>query len=415
MNRLSMKILLSAFSCEPGRGSEPGKSWNWAYELARAGHEVWILTSTTGRSSIEAFLASTPMPRMKFVYIERPHIPAFAGPFRTLLQHIRWQWLALDVARDLHRQNDFDVVHHISFGSLHLGSQLWRLGKPFVFGPIGGGQVAPRGYKKYFRGGWMSEMLRSIVVRRFTGLLFAAKSTVANADLILVANQETRDWVERLGGRNVEYMASGGISEALLADPSSRHRNDENCLKVLWVGRLLPRKGLLLALEAVARVDRRLNVRCTILGDGEQGSYLPQWIEDLGVGDRVEWKGQVPWQEAMNAYRDHDVFLFTSLRETEGVQLLEAMAGGAAIVTLDHHGPSMAVPSSAGIKVPVTSASEVVAGLARALERLAEEPDTLRAFSEAGMRWAAQNTWQKKVARAVERYPRDSTNAKGSR
>lgn len=400
-----MKILLSAFSCEPGRGSEPGKSWNWAYELARAGHEVWILTSTLGKSSIEAFLASTPMPSMKFVYIERPPVPSFAGPFRTLLQHIRWQWLALETARDLDKKIDFDVVHHISFGSLHLGSQLWRLGKPFVFGPIGGGQVAPRGYRKYFRGGWIQEVLRSVVVRNFTGLLFAARSTVSNADLVLVANGETREWVNRLGGRNVEYMASGGVSETLLADPSTRRRDDETRLRVLWVGRLLPRKGLLLALEAIARVDRGLNVRCTILGDGEQGKYLPEWIEALGVADRVEWRGQVPWREAMDAYRNHDVFLFTSLRETEGVQLLEAMAGGAAVVTLDHQGPAMAVPASAGIKIPVTSPEETASRLAQALERLAREPDTVRALSVGAMNWAALNTWAKKAERAVERYP----------
>jgi len=400
-----MKILLSAFSCEPGRGSEPGKSWNWAYELTKAGHEVWLLTSTVGKASIDKFLASTPLPGLTTVYIERPSIPAVAGPFRVLMQHIRWQWLALDVARDLNRTVDFDVVHHISFGSLHLGSQLWRLGKPFVFGPIGGGQVAPGGFRKYFRGGWISEVVRSVVVRNFTGLLFAARSTVSNADLVLVANRETRDWVERLGGRNVEYMASGGISETLLTDPSARRRDNKSCLRVLWVGRLLPRKGLLLALEALARVDRNLNVRCTILGDGPQGRYLPQWIESLGLGDRVEWKGQVPWQDAMAAYRDYDVFLFTSLRETEGVQLLEAMAGGACVVTLDHQGPAMAVPLSGGIKVPVTSPSETVARLAQALEQLARDPDRVRTLSLGAMEWAGRNTWAKKAAQAVALYP----------
>jgi glycosyltransferase involved in cell wall biosynthesis len=400
-----MKILLSAFSCEPGRGSEPGKSWNWANELVRTGHEVWLVTSTVGKSSIDAFLASTPMPGMTPVYIARPPVPAFVGPFRVLLQHIRWQWLALDTARELNKAVDFDVVHHISFGSLHLGSQLWRLGKPFVFGPVGGGQVAPRGFRKYFRGGWLSELVRSVVVRYFTGLLFSARSTVSNSDLVLVANQETRDWVDRLRGRNVHYMGSGGIATDLLATSSDRVRDEKKGLSVLWVGRLLPRKGILLALEALAQVDPRLNITCTILGDGEQGRYLPGWIASLGLADRVALRGQVPWTEAIEAYRRHDVFLFTTLRETEGVQLLEAMAGGNAIITLDHQGPRVAVPDDAGIKVPVTNPSDTVEGLARALERLAREPATLAAMQQAALRWAAENTWEKKVARAVQLYP----------
>lgn len=400
-----MKILLSAFSCEPGRGSEPGKSWNWAYELARAGNDVCVLTSSIGKPAIEAFLASTPTPGLKFVFIERPPLPAFTEPFRVVLQHIRWQWQALEVARDLDKQIDFDVVHHISFGSIHLGSQLWRLGKPFVFGPIGGGQVAPRGFRRYFRGGWAAELLRSVVVRYLTGAVLAARSTVSNADLVLVANQETRDWVDRLGGRHIVYMSSGGIPRSLLANPSDRRRDDKSCLKILWAGRLLPRKGLLLALEALARVDPGLKIHCTILGDGRQGRYVAKWIEKLGLAERVDWRGQVPWSEAIQAFRNHDVFLFTSLRETEGVQLLEAMAGGAAVVTLDHHGPHLAVPDSAGIKVPVTTPQETVGGLARALQQLATEPETVQAMSIAGMQWAADNTWDRKAARAIEYYP----------
>jgi glycosyltransferase involved in cell wall biosynthesis len=242
------------------------------------------------------------------------------------------------------------------------------------------------------------------VVRYLTGMVLAARSTISNADLVLVANQETRDWADRLGGRRIVYMSSGGIPRALLANPSERRRDDASCLKILWAGRLLPRKGLLLALEALARVNPGLSVHCTILGDGEQGRYLREWVATLGLADRVDWRGQVPWSEAIDAFRNHDVFLFTSLRETEGVQLLEAMAGGAVVVTLDHHGPHLAVPDSAGIKVPVTTPQKTVAALAHALERLASEPETVHAMSIAGMQWAAENTWNKKAARAIEYY-----------
>ena len=400
-----MKILLSAFSCDPRRGSEPGKSWNTACELARAGHEVWVLTSQNGKPGIEASLASAPVPGLKFVYIDRPRLPAFTAPLRPLLQNFRWQWLALEAARELDKKVDFDIVHHISFASLHLGSHLWRLGKPFVFGPVGGGQVAPRGYRRYLRGGWIVETLRSILVRHFTGVLFSAHSTVSHADLVLFVNEETRDWIRRLGGRNAEHMVSYGISRSLLADPSQRRRDDKTCLKILWVGRLLPRKAVLLALEALTHVDPGVKIRCTILGDGEQGRYLMQWIKELGLSDRVEWPGQVSWSDAIKAYQNHDVFLYSSLRDSEGLQLVEAMAGGAAVLTLDHHGSRMAVPDDAGIKVPVTSPRETAAALARALERLAREPDTVKAMSLAGMKWAAECTWERKAARLSELYP----------
>src|SRR5262249_28149842 len=128
------------------------------------------------------------------------------------------------MALQLDRTTAFDVVQHVSWGSLHVGSQLWRLGKPFVFGPVGGGQVAPPGFQRYFRGGRMMEFVRSVVVRHFTGTLFAAKSTVSHSEIVLVSNEETRNWVERLGARRVEFMLLA-ISKDQIASSTPAQRS----------------------------------------------------------------------------------------------------------------------------------------------------------------------------------------------
>ena len=47
-----MRVLLSAFQCAPGLGSEPGTGWHWATTLPRLGHEVTVLTSSTQRELI---------------------------------------------------------------------------------------------------------------------------------------------------------------------------------------------------------------------------------------------------------------------------------------------------------------------------------------------------------------------------
>jgi len=135
-----------------------------------------------------------------------------------------------------------------------------------------------------------------------------------------------------------------------------------------------------------------------------QGRYLRKWIEQLNLGDRVTWRGQVPWNEVLAAYSKHDVFLFTSLRDTSGAQLIEAMAQGAAMVVLDHHGAKAVVAESAGIRVPVTTPEGTVNGLARALERLAGDPETLAEMAKNGIKFAADHTWRRKVTRAEALY-----------
>ena len=49
-----MKVLLSAYACEPNKGSEPGVGWNWAIEIARLGHKVWVLTRANNQPSIDS-------------------------------------------------------------------------------------------------------------------------------------------------------------------------------------------------------------------------------------------------------------------------------------------------------------------------------------------------------------------------
>ena len=63
-----MRVLLSAFQCSPGRGSEPGNGWHWATSLAEYGHDVTVLTTPFDR---DATLAANP-PGIDFRFIEIP-------------------------------------------------------------------------------------------------------------------------------------------------------------------------------------------------------------------------------------------------------------------------------------------------------------------------------------------------------
>lgn len=60
-----MKLLLSAYACEPGLGSEPGVGWNSALEAARF-HDVWVLTRAANRKAIEQVPSP---PRVRFIYL----------------------------------------------------------------------------------------------------------------------------------------------------------------------------------------------------------------------------------------------------------------------------------------------------------------------------------------------------------
>src|SRR5712672_1266630 len=141
-----LKVLISAYACEPNKGSEPEVGWRWALEMARF-HDVTVLTRANNRRAIEQSLeqlrGSRPLPQ--FVYHDEPAIILdFKKSFRaTKLYYIIWQRSAREVIARLHKVNRFDLLHHVTFAAFRYPAAIWGHGIPCVWGPIGGIESVP--------------------------------------------------------------------------------------------------------------------------------------------------------------------------------------------------------------------------------------------------------------------------------
>ncbi|WP_433964842.1 glycosyltransferase family 4 protein [Tunturiibacter gelidiferens] len=193
---------------------------------------------------------------------------------------------------------------------------------------------------------------------------------IGKMSTVLAANEDTLRLIKKMGRSDVRLQFDNGVGTDYLAKGPRRFKPDAGAVRLVWVGRILPRKALPMALDALAKV--RHDWMLTIVGNGLAETTVRQMIAERGLSERVHWAGRrLTWEEVRAAYLEHDALLFTSLRETSGVQLLEAMALGLPVITLDLHGARDVVPEEAGIKVPVTTPAEVVCGLAAAIDRFA--------------------------------------------
>lgn len=358
-------ILLSAYACRPNSGTEPGNGWNWATRLAERGMRIHVLTVTEGREPIERYCAKKPVPGLSFSYVEVP------SRFRhtTGMHYAWWQWAAVGAARELHRKTPFDLVHHVTYSSIRLPTQLWRLGIPTIFGPVGGGQVTPSSMLRVFGANRCSERLRTA----FTKLLPYSiwhRLWLSKMTLVLATNVDTLVLARRLTKTRVEPWFDAALpSGFFLPEPPSFSRR-EGPVRLLWLGRMVPLKALPLALDVLARVQCPATL--TIAGEGMPSAVVQRMIAERGLGDRVYWAGRrLDREEVRQAYLEHDVLLFTSLRDSCPAQLVEAMGMGLPVITLDHHGARALVPDGAGIKVPVTTPEQVVRDMAKAVDHFA--------------------------------------------
>lgn len=400
-----MKLLLSAYGCDPTRGSEYGNGWNWAKNLAGLGYEVWCLTTPRGKAGIEATMATEDLENLHFEFIEVPDWVdrTYVNAFGVMFHYLVWQHYAYKRAKELDQSVGFDIVHHVTYGSLKFASEMWKLKKPFIFGPVGGGQFAPKAFKKYFFKWWKNERIRSWANHLFFAFNPNLKKTMKRANHVLATNRETYEVMKRKGAANPQLFLDCSLPQDFFPE-SLPVRNSEGPLKILWVGRILAIKGLPLVLEALSLVPEDVDYELTVVGDGPLSHQMDHWLEMYGVADRVNWVGRIPWTEVKAQYRDHDMFMFATLRDSSPAQLMEAMAYGLPILTLDLHGSGFMVPDAAGIKVPAIKPEETVVQLADAVTRLYRDPELRKEYGKAGFEFASTQTWEVKIQRISQLY-----------
>jgi len=151
------RILVSAYLFSPVMGSEQGVGWNICSRLS-AYHDVTVLTRSWNeklwpgdekhREDAERFMRErAPIPGLTIKFVDspalsrllqpRPHV-SLRSPFH-FQGYAAWQRAAYREAVRLHREQPFDVTHQLTVATFREPGYLWKLGVPFIWGPIGGG------------------------------------------------------------------------------------------------------------------------------------------------------------------------------------------------------------------------------------------------------------------------------------
>jgi glycosyltransferase involved in cell wall biosynthesis len=403
-----MKVLISAYGCEPNRGSEPGIGWHWALETARLGHEVWVLTRANNRETIEAELAkSPPIKNLHFLYYDLPLWVRWwkKGNRRVHLYYFFWQWGAYLLAKRVHKAERFERVQHVTFSSIILPIFMGNLKIPFVFGPVGGGDRAPwRLRMRYSWRGWIKDGVRDLAISliRINPIILRS---FKQAERIYVTSEATLSLLPRkYRQKAVVQLSIAFSSEEMLRLPEKPPSDpiNNNHVKVLYGGRLVYWKGMDLGLPAFAQLQREVpDARLTIVGKGPDEQRLRTLAQKLGVADQIDW---IPWvdrKELPVIFTSHDVCLFPSLHESGGMVALEAMSHSLPVVCFAIGGPATTVNETCGLKVETKglSADQAILAMADCMIQLARDPLWLHRLSKGAAKRAKEFSWPSLVAR----------------
>lgn len=391
-----MKVLISAYFCEPGMGSEPSVGWNIACEVAKY-HEVWAITRLDDRDKIEAELARNPIPNLHFVYFTVPfwqHKQSWGYSRGMQLHYYLWQIQAYFVARRLHQEIGFDLIHDVAFTKYSNPSFLSLMPLPLVWGPIGGGESAPTAFWQDFSLKAKAYEIARHFVRKLEDIepfvhLTAKKSTVVQA-----TTKGTAERLYKIGASEVQILPKSGLSREELARLAQYDIPDEPKVRFMSVGSLLHWKGFHLGLRAFAQANLP-NTEYWLVGEGPEREQLQILAQDLGITQKVKFWGKLPREKALDLLKDCQVLVHPSLHDSGGCACMEAMAAGRPIICLDLGEPAVQVTDETGFKIPVLEPYQAVRDLAVAMIRLVKDREMRVSMGQAGRKRISQNySWE---------------------
>jgi phosphatidylinositol alpha-1,6-mannosyltransferase len=361
----------------------------WMDELARRYPDGALVVSTGEVSGGVEADASLP------VRVDRVAVPS--GRLRTLPGLWRWSRRAVDLA-------DQHGVRFTWCGNLRPAAYpaRWlraRRGIPYGVMVHGGDLLTV-----------LEQVAKSPRKRR------VARELLGDADIVVANSRWTADRVRELaaaldlpdGGPLVEVVPLGTdparFHPGLDASAARAEYGLEGGPWLLTVARLVPHKGVDVALEALARLaPSRPGLRYAVAGEGPDRERLEARAAELGVADRVRFLGGVPEQLLPAVYAAAAIYVGLSReegREVEGfgISFVEASASGLPVVAGRAGGvPDAVRDGETGILVDPRDPGAA----ALAIQRILEEPDLARRLGETGRRAAETMYNWDRVARTL--------------
>ncbi|HCU35535.1 MAG TPA: glycosyltransferase family 4 protein [Armatimonadetes bacterium] len=339
-----MRILMVNYEFPPVGGGGATANYYLAREMVRLGHEVTVLTSATAGVPLRETLDGIDVRRVRVFRRRRD--------FTSVHEMLQYITFATPRALWLAAWAHWDVIQtFFAVPSGLVGCWAARASRAVQVVRIGGGDLP--GHERRF--GLLHRLLRPVVGR----VLRKVQARVVNSEGM---HERATQAYPRL---DFEIIYNGIDLE--LFHPTDGVPRDVPT--VLFVSRLIERKGLQLLLPALATLmGEGVAFALMVVGDGPMREKLEEQTAALGLAERTEFLGLRPREEVPALYRRGDVFCLPSSSEGMANVILEALATGLPIITTRVPGTTeLVVDGINGFVVPADDAAALVGPLRQLL------------------------------------------------
>lgn len=406
---MKKKILLSAYACEPEVGSEHGIGWGWINFLSNNNFKVEVITRLSNKKKIDKYLRNKKIKNIKFHYFDLSYffLKIFKGRnnANSYFYFILWQLLIFFRYKSYIKKNNFDYVQHITFGSIRFPSFLGLCHKNFIFGPAAGFESIPIKLIKNFK---ILDKIKEIV--RLVSNKYILFSPLMNLTFftskrILVSSKINFNQIPFFYRHKTQITFATRLIKKISKKPINIKSNYNKEIRILFVGRLLSWKGIIIILKTFKKINKlkiKKKFKLYIRGDGPLKNDVKRFILDNNlIGKVLIIKKQ---KNLKQLYSNASLFFFPSLRETGGMALLEAMSLGIPPAIINNGGPREIVKSNCGIVVDHKNKNEkeIVNDFVNKILKLSNNKNQAQLYSKKSHKRVNNFIWNKKLLKIYQ-------------
>lgn len=297
----------------------------------------------------------------------------------TILYLIFGTWRMIQLTR----QQKFDIIHihwpfpHVIFGIL---------GKRF-----GGARLFSSFYGVEIR--WLK--------KKFPFLLKPFSILINKSDRVTAISTHTANELSGVVRMPIQIIP---FSTAMTA----RHGKAIDKREIVFVGRLVERKGVKYLIESFSQVSRSIPHRLIIVGDGPERSHLEEMATRLGIKDRVEFTGKISDDRLSQYYKTCSFLVLPAVYDKKGdteglgVVLLEAMSYAKPVIASGVGGiTDIVINGDNGLLVPPADPD----ALAQAIRKMARDGHLRKVFGRKARKTVDERfNWDRIVKKLTALY-----------
>jgi glycosyltransferase involved in cell wall biosynthesis len=401
-------ILLSAYAVSPTRGSEYGVGWNFSINLAKK-NKVFLVCGASGEhlgdtEEIEEYFKKYPNVNISLIVVKPSTLVSFINWFNKkglspvfYLAFLLWQRQVFHCVKELISAEHIDLIHQLNPIGFREPGYLWKLKKPFVWGPIGGAQFVnpvlltnlPVSYKYLILA---KNMVTFLQLKYYSRVRKAA----VRAKQLVFSTEENRINFEKFLGKT-GLLISEQSSFASSHSGCDTSEDAEFQLKMVWIGRVVKIKNLVFLFHALALVFPRDRWRLRIIGDGPEVENLKELSLSLKISGNILWYGKKSQTEAISLIAGADLHVLSSLSEANTTVLYEAMSLGVPTISLDQNGMHTTLANGQGVLVPITTYNQTVEKFASEITSFITHPQSIVELKRKMTPLVNECSWVKKI------------------